>query len=205
MYGFLNSWNDLFKEHRFMRQWTYVKRTMNICSSRNELMFFFSAADSMTMTDFTSQIIYLFTASLHTFCDFFLGSFTALSACSCISLQVQRKYFFRLSPSNHEKTLRREPCGWKRKASFELFNVYGATLSSSSVAICPYCICVAFWYCRTLWCQSSIFLLLQGHEDVSSYKAILAWWFRSCAPQWHCPWACVINRNDNRQLNHNRE
>ena len=104
----------------------------------------------LTMTENTSQIICLFTAFLHTFCDFFLRSFTAMSDCSRISLQVQRKCFFRLPQSNHEKPLRRKPCGWRRKASIEPFNVYGATLSSSSVATCPYCFCAAFWYCRTL-------------------------------------------------------
>ena len=104
----------------------------------------------LTMTENTSQIICLFTAFLHTFCDFFLRSFTAMSDCSRISLQVQRKCFFGLPPSNHEKPLRRKPCGWRRKASIEPFNVYGATLSSSSVATCPYCFCAAFWYCRTL-------------------------------------------------------
>ena len=104
----------------------------------------------MTMTENTSQIICLFTAFLHTFCDFFLRSFTAMSDCSRISSQVQRKCFFRLPQSNHEKPLRRKPCGWRRKASIEPFNVYGATLSSSSVATCPYCFCAAFWYCRTL-------------------------------------------------------
>ena len=104
----------------------------------------------LTMTENTSQIICLFTAFLHTFCDFFLRSFTAMSDCSRISSQVQRKCFFRLPQSNHEKPLRRKPCGWRRKASIEPFNVYGATLSSSSVATCPYCFCAAFWYCRTL-------------------------------------------------------
>ena len=104
----------------------------------------------MTMPENTSQIICLFTAFLHTFCDFFLRSFTAMSDCSRISSQVQRKCFFRLPQSNHEKPLRRKPCGWRRKASIEPFNVYGATLSSSSVATCPYCFCPAFWYCRTL-------------------------------------------------------
>ena len=104
----------------------------------------------LTMTENTSQIICLFTAFLHTFCDFFLRSFTAMSDCSRISSQVQRKCFFRLPQSNHEKPLRRKPCGWRRKASIEPFNVYEATLSSSSVATCPYCFCAAFWYCRTL-------------------------------------------------------
>ena len=52
---------------------------------------------------------------------------------------------------------------------------------------CPYCFCVAFCYCRTLWCLSSTILLLQGHEDVSFYKAIPAWWCRSRVLLWHCP------------------
>ena len=123
-----------------------IKNTLN-CLKTNGTS---SYAVIMTMTENTSQIICLFTAFLHTFCDFFLRSFTAMSDCSRISLQVQRKCFFRLPQSNHEKPLRRKPCGWRRKASIGPFNVYGATLSSSSVATCPYCFCAAFWYCRTL-------------------------------------------------------
>ena len=88
---------------------------------------------------------------------------------------------------NTWKTLRRKPCGWRRKASIELFNMHGAIPSSSSVVTYPYCFCVAFCYCRTQWCLSSAPLLLQGHEDVSFYKAIPAWWCRSRVLLWHCP------------------
>ena len=131
------------------RTYTYfVGEVLLTCPMK--YIFFEKEVYLLTMTENTSQIICLFTAFLHTFCDFFLRSFTAMSDCSRISSQVQRKCFFRLPQSNHEKPLRRKPCGWRRKASIEPFNVYGATLSSSSVATCPYCFCAAFWYCRTL-------------------------------------------------------
>ena len=133
----------------FQSRYTYFPEEV-VLTLPSKYIFSEISAVIMTMTENTSQIICLFTAFLHTFCDFFLRSFTAMSDCSRISLQVQRKCFFRLRPSNHEKPLRRKPCGWRRKASIELFNVHESTPSSFSVVTCPYCFYVAFCYCRTL-------------------------------------------------------